>query len=692
MRQYLEAQGYPVTVAYSGEEALALFETIRPSIVLLDVMMPGRDGWEVCRLMKQHPSHGRGVRVIMVTALDQWDDKRQALQTGADDYVDEALDLAAARPDGRAQRGGAPGRGMRVPPSTCHDRVNEPVLLTDTDDATVRDAAELLDAWSVVVRRDRELAAAIEETPDVRVVVTTTENPTALRDDRRAGARALDAGDRRLSHRRRATSRHRAARGRVVPAYRRRRRRSRRAFDRRSRAWLQPRAALADRIERVEYEQMLYDYLTGLPDAAGDDRAVARDDQGARRADRALLQLRALLEDRGDLRLGEARRGARDDRAGRTRVSRRERAQVVARDGELHERRRLRLLPRACAGSRGDHGRRDHRARVEAAGASSAGASRRPTAKRSRRCSTSTSVARTCTTTRRSACSGSSTAAFAKRRTPRRASRSASERVASPTCKRSLRDRAVYIDFHPIVVTDTRQVYGYEALARGTLRTLRSPEVMFEVAAEADLIWELGRLCRSKAIEAMTLRLTHGELLFLNVDPHDFADPQFGQLDREVADPGRVVIEITERTAIKDYPKFRERLKALRERGYRFAVDDAGSGYAGLGSIANLEPDFIKLDISLINCIDTNFIKQNLVETMVRFANDQGAMVIAEGVERAEEYETVKGLGVHLVQGFFLHRPSENADRADDGRNASSRRSPETSRRTVQAGREQAQR
>jgi EAL domain-containing protein (putative c-di-GMP-specific phosphodiesterase class I) len=227
--------------------------------------------------------------------------------------------------------------------------------------------------------------------------------------------------------------------------------------------------------------------------------------------------------------------------------------------------------------------------------------------------------------------------------------------------KRSLRERAVYIDLHPILVADTRQVYGYEALARGTLRTLRSPEIMFDVAAEADLLWELGRLCRSKAIESMQTRLTRGELLFLNVDPHDFADPQFSQLDREVAEPHRVVIEITERTAIKDYPKFRGHLAALRERGYRFAVDDAGSGYAGLGSIANLEPDFIKLDISLINCIDTNFIKQNLVETMVRFANDQGAQVIAEGVERAEEYETVKGLGVHLVQGFFLHRPSEDA-------------------------------
>ena len=220
----------------------------------------------------------------------------------------------------------------------------------------------------------------------------------------------------------------------------------------------------------------------------------------------------------------------------------------------------------------------------------------------------------------------------------------------------SLRERGVYIDYHPIVITETQEIYGYEALARGVMRSLRSPEVMFDVAAEADLVWELSRLCRSKAIEGMDTHLQPGELLFLNVDPHDFNDPAFNE--NEVKYPDRVVIEITERTAIKDYPKFRERLRAFREAGFRFAVDDAGSGYAGLGSIANLEPDYIKLDISLINGIDTNFIKQNLVETMVKFSNDHGAKVIAEGVERAEEFKAVKELGVHLVQGFFLHRPS----------------------------------
>ena len=93
IRQYLEARGYPISVAHNGDEALASFETVRPAIVLLDVMMPGRDGWEVSRIMKQHPELGRSVRVIMVTALDDLDDKREALQSGADDYVSKPFDL-----------------------------------------------------------------------------------------------------------------------------------------------------------------------------------------------------------------------------------------------------------------------------------------------------------------------------------------------------------------------------------------------------------------------------------------------------------------------------------------------------------------------------------------------------------------------------------------------------------------------
>jgi two-component system response regulator VicR len=94
IRDYLEARGYPITVAYNGDDAIKAFEEVKPALVLLDVMMPGRDGWQVCRDMKQHPTLGRNVRVVMVTALDDWVNKRQALQTGADDFVEKPFELS----------------------------------------------------------------------------------------------------------------------------------------------------------------------------------------------------------------------------------------------------------------------------------------------------------------------------------------------------------------------------------------------------------------------------------------------------------------------------------------------------------------------------------------------------------------------------------------------------------------------
>jgi DNA-binding response OmpR family regulator len=93
LRDYLTSRGYHVVVAHGGDEALAQFEQTRPALVLLDIMMPGRSGWDVCRLMKQHAEHGKNVRVIMVTALKDWDDKQSALQQGADDYLTKPIDF-----------------------------------------------------------------------------------------------------------------------------------------------------------------------------------------------------------------------------------------------------------------------------------------------------------------------------------------------------------------------------------------------------------------------------------------------------------------------------------------------------------------------------------------------------------------------------------------------------------------------
>jgi len=218
----------------------------------------------------------------------------------------------------------------------------------------------------------------------------------------------------------------------------------------------------------------------------------------------------------------------------------------------------------------------------------------------------------------------------------------------------------IFIVYHPIVHADTREVYGYEALARGQKRELRSPEVLFDVAEEANLVWELSRVIRERAVSGIMTKLAEGLSLFINCDAHDFADPAFRDADPAtlgIDDPTRIVLEITERTAILDYPRFRDHLAVFREKGFRVAVDDAGSGYAGLGSIANLEPDFIKLDMGLITNIDASPRKQNLVRTMVEFSDSHEVLVVAEGVEREEEFEAVRDLGVHLVQGFLFHTP-----------------------------------
>ncbi|HEY7860985.1 MAG TPA: response regulator [Gemmatimonadaceae bacterium] len=94
VRTLLESRGFAVFVARDGDEAMTLFESARPALVLLDVRMPGRSGWEVCRLMRQHPEHGRAVRIVMLTALAAWNDKQSAIQTGADDYITKPIDLA----------------------------------------------------------------------------------------------------------------------------------------------------------------------------------------------------------------------------------------------------------------------------------------------------------------------------------------------------------------------------------------------------------------------------------------------------------------------------------------------------------------------------------------------------------------------------------------------------------------------
>ena len=122
-------------------------------------------------------------------------------------------------------------------------------------------------------------------------------------------------------------------------------------------------------------------------------------------------------------------------------------------------------------------------------------------------------------------------------------------------------------------------------------------------------------------------------------------------------DPRRIVVELTEYLKIDDYPQLRTALMSIRERGVRLALDDAGSGYAGLSLILKVAPDIIKLDMELIRGIDFDPVRRSLVAAVVSVSRELGATVIAEGIETKDELDTLRELGVGCGQGYFLGRP-----------------------------------
>ncbi len=228
--------------------------------------------------------------------------------------------------------------------------------------------------------------------------------------------------------------------------------------------------------------------------------------------------------------------------------------------------------------------------------------------------------------------------------------------------RKLIRERRVRSVFHPIVRIADRGVVGHEALTRPLgEHGFDSVEELFAFAESTDLLAEFERLCRATAIRAAG-ELPGRGLLFLNVSARAVEDPEWssGHVDALLAQhgisPKDVVIEITERLAVTQIDTFSVVLRSFKERGYRVAVDDMGAGYASLQSLASIEPEFLKFDVSLVRDIDRSSIKRSLLESLRSLADKIRARVIAEGIEREEERQTLLSLGVELGQGFLFHR------------------------------------
>ncbi len=220
------------------------------------------------------------------------------------------------------------------------------------------------------------------------------------------------------------------------------------------------------------------------------------------------------------------------------------------------------------------------------------------------------------------------------------------------------RIRSVY---QPIFQLEKLEVFGHEALTRGPSDTaFESPELLFQFAGENESVWELEQLCLASS--ASHYSPASPGRLFINVEADTVANlsksgPQ--AVPSLFAQKHSIVLEVTERSAIRDVAGFRSALARLRELGFRIAIDDAGSGYASLQAIAELRPDYIKVANTLITGLRTDSIKRDVVEMLVNLSKRTDAVCVAEGIETPEDLEECRALGIPYGQGFYLGVPSE---------------------------------
>ena len=217
----------------------------------------------------------------------------------------------------------------------------------------------------------------------------------------------------------------------------------------------------------------------------------------------------------------------------------------------------------------------------------------------------------------------------------------------------------LWVAFQPIVTWETRSLYGYEALVRTTEPTLPHPGAIIDAAERLGKLKVLGHAIRAAAAKGFE-HAPANAVLFVNLHPHDLNDDAILHPDApltKLAD--RVVLEITERAAITDGQDVRDRVAALRAIGYRIAIDDLGAGYAGLTAFAQLEPEVVKLDMSLVRDVHQQATKRKLIRSMTELCHDMGRIVVAEGIEHSEERDTLAKLGCELMQGYLFAKPGE---------------------------------
>lgn len=230
------------------------------------------------------------------------------------------------------------------------------------------------------------------------------------------------------------------------------------------------------------------------------------------------------------------------------------------------------------------------------------------------------------------------------------------------TFREVVEQRAIRTVYQPIFHLGSLEIFGHEALSRGPAETaFESADMLFEYAVKNNAVWDLEALCVKST--AANYQGGQGLTLFVNLEADLIA--ALSTRGASVLDPLRghrrdIVLEVTERAAIRDVPTFRAALDRLREEGFKIAIDDAGSGYASLQAIAELRPNFLKVANSLVTGLATDSIKRDIVEMLLHLANRIDAICVAEGIETEQDLEECRRIGIPYGQGYFLGTPLDS--------------------------------
>ncbi|MFK7793536.1 MAG: EAL domain-containing protein [Devosiaceae bacterium] len=215
-------------------------------------------------------------------------------------------------------------------------------------------------------------------------------------------------------------------------------------------------------------------------------------------------------------------------------------------------------------------------------------------------------------------------------------------------------------NFQPIISLADGSLNGFEALARFNTDRYCPPDTWFAEAANIGRGVELELEALSQALDGQN-KLPTSCVLGVNVSPECLLSEGLSDLLMTRA-PTQIVLEVTEHAQVHDYGALVSHIERYKKAGYRIAVDDAGAGYSSLSHIVQLQPDIIKLDMSLTRNVNCDQVRRSLANALVFFAKETNAEIVAEGIETVGEKNTLTDLGVDFGQGYFFERPMELED------------------------------